>query len=87
MNITEYKGFLENLVHDSLYILDKPSEEDKKTLKDIINYLYDSEDYFNDFRILIASRNNENYFAYDEYIEMFLKEAKFELRTEILLNY
>ena len=68
MNITEYKGFLENLVHDSLYIFDKLDKEKKDTLKDIIKYLHDSEDYFSDFRILVASRNNENYFAYDEYI-------------------
>ena len=87
MNITEYKGILENIVHDSLYVLDRISDKQKQYLQEIVTYLENSEDYFNDFRILISSKNNENYFAYDEYIELFLIQASYEIKEEILNNY
>ena len=67
MNITEYKGILENIVHDSLYVLDKINDKQRQYLEEIVSYLEKSEDYFNDFRIIISSKNNENYFAYDEF--------------------
>ena len=30
MNITEYKGILENIVHDSLYVLDRHSDKQEE---------------------------------------------------------
>ena len=33
MNITEYKGILENIVHDSLYVLDRHSDKQEEYLK------------------------------------------------------
>ena len=30
MNITEYKGILENIVHDSLYVLDKHNDKQEE---------------------------------------------------------
>ena len=60
---------------------------DKKTIDEMIEYLSKSEDYFNDFRILISSRSNENYFAYNEYIERFLVSASYEIKEEVLSNY
>ena len=87
MNITEYKGILENIVHDSLYVLDRHSDKQEEYLNEMIKYLSQSEDYFNDFRILISSRSNENYFAYNEYIERFLVSASYEIKEEVLSNY
>ena len=87
MNINEYKGILENIVHDSLYVINELDDNQKKHIKDMTKYLNESEDYFNDFRILISSKNNENYFAYDSYIEDFLVNAKTDIKLELLSNY
>ena len=59
MNINEFKGILENIVHDSLYAINELDEKQNKSIKDMIKFLENSEDYFNDFRILISSKNNE----------------------------
>ena len=87
MNINEYKGILENIVHNTLYILDDINDKDEQHLKDMVKYLKDSEDFFNDFRVLISSKNNENYFAYDKYIEYFLTQSDYEIKEEIITNY
>ena len=87
MNINEYKGLLENIVHDSLYVINELDEKQSKYLNDMVKYLNECEDYFNDFRILISSKNNENYFAYDTYIEKFLNEANSKIKIELLSNY
>ena len=51
MNITEYKGILENIVHDSLYVLDRHSDKQEEYLNEMIEYLSKSEDYFNEIMI------------------------------------
>ena len=63
MNINEYKGILENIVHDSLYVINELDEKQNKYLNDMVKYLNECEDYFNDFRILISSKNNEQEFV------------------------
>ena len=83
MEIKELKNKLYDAVHDDLYI---SKIKDIEIENEIINYLYDSKNYFDDLRIIISGRNNENYFCYDKYITNILKDSPYDIKIDILNN-
>lgn len=86
MNISDLKIILEDLVHSKLYISSVTTKEQQHNYKKMKKFLKKSEHLLDDIRALLVTRNNENYFAYDEYIKDFLIEANIDTRLEILNN-
>lgn len=86
MNISDLKNILEEIVHDTLYVSSKMTKEQKNNIKKIKDFLKDSENILEDIRVIISSRNNENYFAYDLYIKECLLDSSIDIRLEILNN-
>ncbi len=86
MNISDFKNILEELVHTKLYTSSKISKEQKHNYKEMKKYLRKSENLIEDIRTLLVTRNNENYFAYDEYIKEFLIDANIDIKLELLNN-
>jgi hypothetical protein len=72
MNISDLKLVLERLVHSKLYTSSKITKEQKSDLKELKKYMRNSDNFIEDLRTLISTKNNENYYAYDEYIIDFL---------------
>lgn len=86
MHISDFKTILEDIIHTTLYVSSEMSEEQKKNLKKLKEYLKTSEQVIEDIRVLLQTRNNENYFAYDSYIDSFLVESPLDVRLEILMH-
>lgn len=86
MNISDLKTKLEEIVHDTLYRFSKLNKKQKDDLKNIKEFLRESENFIDDLRTVISSRNNENYFAYDSYITEFLLDSSSDTKLEILNN-
>ncbi len=86
MNISDLKNILEDIVHTTLYVNSILTKEQEKKLKEIKKHLKDSNNLIEDIRTLISTRNNENYFAYDKYIEEFLINASLDVKLDILNN-
>ena len=86
MNISDLKIILEDLVHSKLYTSSITTKEQQHNYKEMKKFLKKSEHLLDDIRALLVTRNNENYFAYDEYIKDFLVEANIDTRLEILNN-
>ena len=84
MNISDLKTKLEEIVHDTLYRFSKLNKKQKDDLKNIKEFLRESENFIDDLRTVISSRNNENYFAYDSYITEFLLDSSSDTKLEIL---
>lgn len=86
MKIQELKQILNDIVHDTIYVKNELDENSKKNIKVLVNYFKEkSEDIYEDLKILLSSRNNENYFAYDCFIEQILRELSSEIKLNILL--
>lgn len=86
MNINDFKTILEDIVHTKLYVSSKMPKSQRKNLNKIKNFLLDSKNLIENIKILLQSRNNENYFAYDEYIKFFLLDSDIKTRIDILTN-
>ena len=86
MNISDFKTVLEDLVHTKLYTSSKISNEQKKKYKELKSFLKKNNNLIEDLRVLLVTRNNENYFAYDEYINEFLVNSYIDTKMEILNN-
>ena len=83
MEVNDLRNKLYEAVHDDLFI---SKNKDIDIENEIINYLVNSKNYFDDLRIIISNRNNENYFCYDKYISNILKESSLDIKLEILNN-
>lgn len=86
MNISDFKNILESIVHSTLYVSNTMSDEQKKNLKEIKAFLKKSDNFIDDLRTLLQTRNSENYFAYDKYINDFLVNSELKIKLEILNN-
>lgn len=85
MKCDNYKLLLDEIIHDNLYVSDiKDNYLDK--LKEIIEYLKNSDDTINDLRTIILLRNNETAELYDEYINKIVIELNNDIKIEILNN-
>lgn len=88
MNISDFKNKLEVIVHNTLYVSSFKNEDDIKIIEDIKKYLSnDSNSVIDDIRVIVSTRNNENYFAYDEYINEFLLCCDIDTKKGILANF
>ena len=86
MKIDDYKNILKEIVHKELYENSVLNDDDKNNLKAIKKFLSASNSIVDDIRTIISSKSNENYYAYDKYIISFLKEAKPEVKLEVLYD-
>lgn len=86
MNIDDFKTILEDIVHTTLYVSTNISKKQKDNLKKLKEYLHNSKNFIDDLRTLLQTRNSENYFAYDKYINCFLTDSNIEIRLDILNN-
>ena len=86
MNISDFKNILESIVHSTLYVSNTMSDEQKKNLKEIKAFLKKRDNFIDDLRTLLQTRNSENYFAYDKYINDFLVNSELKIKLEILNN-
>ena len=83
MEVNDLKNQLYEAVHDDLYV---SKVKDINIENEIINFLCNSNNYFDDLRVIISNRNNENYACYDKYICNILKESSLDIKLEILNN-
>jgi len=81
MDVKDLKNKLYDAVHDDLYV---NRNKDIEIENEIINYLYNSKNYFDDLRIIISGRNNENYYCYDRYINNIVVESPTMVKLDIL---
>lgn len=86
MNISDFKNILESIVQSTLYVSNTMSDEQKRNLKEIKAFLKKSDNFIDDLRTLLQTRNSENYFAYDKYINDFLVNSELKIKLEILNN-
>ena len=84
MDINELKDKFEEIIHSYLYNNSTLSEEMEKTLDNIKEYLKNSKTAVEDIRVLLSTKNNENYFAYYKYIKDFIVELDISIKLEIL---
>ena len=61
MNINDYKTMLEDIIHSKLYTSSKSTKEQKRNYKDIKKYMRTTTDFIDDLRVIVSTRNNENY--------------------------
>lgn len=87
MNISDLKIILEDLVHSKLYVSSITTKEQQHNYKELKKYLKKSDNLIDDIRTILSTRNNENYFAYDQYIIDFLVDANIDVKLEILNNH
>ena len=57
MEVNDLKNQLYEAVHDDLYV---SKVKDINIENEIINFLCNSNNYFDDLRVIISNRNNEN---------------------------
>ncbi len=86
MKLADYKLILEEIVRKTLYENSQISEEDNAKLKEISDYLINSDSFIDDLRVVIGARNSENYYAYNKYISSFLADCDIKLKLDILNN-
>ncbi len=86
MNIKDYKFVLEDIVHTILYVHPNLSEKQKETYEELKEFIRNSDTAVDDIRVLLSTRNNENYFAYDSYLEDLLNLLSLNDKFEILNN-
>lgn len=87
MNISSYKNDLLSLVHQDLYGVIDDVIDKKQVIKELKDYLNNSKNVFEDLRILLSSRNNEDYLAYNSYIEELLKDTSDDNKIELIAHY
>ena len=78
MNISDFKKILEDLIHTKLYKTSINTKTQKKDYKDLKKYMRSTDNFLEDLRTVISTRNNENYYAYDKYIIDFITDTKLE---------
>lgn len=86
MNISDFKIILEKLIHSKLYETSIISKTQKKEIKDIKKHMRTTKNFIEDLRNIVSTRNNENYYAYDEYIIDFLVDTTLDNKLQILNN-
>ena len=86
MNISDFKTILEDLVQTKLYKSSKIKKDQKQKIKDLKKYMRNTNQFVEDLRTIISTRNNENYYAYDEYIIDFLIETNLDNKLLFLNN-
>ena len=86
MDINEIRVMLEDIVNSSLYKCSKLNKKQKESLRKIKNFLEESDNFIEDLRTILTTRNGENYFAYDKYISDFFVTSKYETKKEVLMN-
>lgn len=84
MNINDYKNVLEEMIHTTLYVHPTLTKEQEKNYQGLKDYLKNSNQPINDIRTLLSTRTNENYYAYDKYLEDFLTLLPLEDKLELL---
>ncbi len=84
MNISDFKTILEDLIHSKLYKTSLITKEQKRNYKEMKKYMRNSKDFIDDLRTIVSTRNNENYYAYDEYIIDFLVDTTVENKLQLL---
>lgn len=87
MNTSDFKNILEKIIHDNLYVSSNNIDESNKIIDEIKDYLKNSSNIIDDIRTIVSSRNNENYFAYDTYINEFLLCCDTEMKKNIISNF
>jgi len=75
---------LEEIVNYSIYQDSTLTMKYKKDLKEINEYLQNSDDFIEKIRNLLMGRNNENYLAYEVFLKDFLRKAKSNVKKELL---
>ena len=86
MNISDFKKILEDLIHTKLYKTSINTKTQKKDYKDLKKYMRSTDNFLEDLRTVISTRNNENYYAYDKYIIDFITDTKLENKLLFLNN-
>ena len=86
MNISDFKTILEELVHYKLYESSKFSKEQKRSYKDMKKYMRNTNQFVEDLRTIVSTRNNENYYAYDKYIIEFITDTSLDNKLLFLNN-
>lgn len=86
MNISDFKTILEEAVHTKLYESSKFTKEQKRNYKEIKKYMRNTNNFIEDLRLIVSTRNNENYYAYDRYIIDFLVETSLDNKLLVLNN-
>ena len=86
MNISDFKTMLEKLIHSKLYESSVIAKEQKRNYKEIKKYMRNSKNFVDELRTIISTRNNENYYAYNEYIIDFLVETTLDNKLLFLNN-
>lgn len=76
---------LEDLIHDILYVSNKTDRLD--VIDKISSYLQTSKHVLDDIRLIVSSRNNENYYAYDEIILKLLLECDKDTKILVITNF
>ena len=84
MNINNLKSMFENIIHFSLYCSSTLSNDLEKDLITISNFIKKSQEPIDDIRVLLSTKNNENYFAYYKYIKEFITELDLATKLKIL---
>ena len=82
----ELKNDLNNLVHKKLYVSNFLDNEDQQKIKKIINFLKGKEDIYDDLKIILSDRNNENSLTFAEFLEKILVELDEKTKMYILEN-
>lgn len=82
----ELKNDLNNLVHKKLYVSNFLDNEDQQKIKKIINFLKGKEDIYDDLKIILSDRNNENSLTFAEFLEKILVELDEKTKIYILEN-
>lgn len=82
----ELKNDLNNLVHKKLYVSNFLDNEDQQKIKKIIIFLKGKEDIYDDLKIILSDRNNENSLTFAEFLEKILVELDEKTKIYILEN-
>ena len=86
MNISDFKKILEELIHTKLYKTSIITKSQKKEYKEIKKYMRSTDNFIDDLKTIISTRNNENYYAYDKYIIEFITDTSLDNKLLFLNN-
>lgn len=86
MNISDFKKILEDLIHTKLYKTSIITKTQKKDYKEMKKYMRSTDNFLDDLKTIISTRNNENYYAYDKYIIEFVTNTTLDNKLSFLNN-
>ena len=86
MNISDFIKILEELIHTKLYKTSIITKSQKKEYKEIKKYMRSTDNFIDDLKTIISTRNNENYYAYDKYIIEFITDTSLDNKLLFLNN-